>query len=79
MVKHTQTIRRQLFDHFVRLALKGLNIKLYYKYSWNSLKKIKKFWNTCLFDMMDLDIHICVQLLVYFKPTEAKKTKQKEE
>ena len=28
--------------------------------------------------MMDLDIHICVQLLVYFKPTEAnKKTKRR--
>ena len=28
--------------------------------------------------MMDLDIHICVQLLVYFKPTEAnKRTKKK--
>ena len=24
MVKHTQAIRRLLFDHFVRLALKGL-------------------------------------------------------
>ena len=35
MVKHTQTIRRQfpdellsVFDHFVRLALKGLRIEL---------------------------------------------------
>ena len=28
--------------------------------------------------MMDLDIHICVQLLVYFKPTQAnKRTKRR--
>ena len=26
--------------------------------------------------MIDIDIHICVQLLVYFNPTKAKKNKR---
>ena len=40
MVKHTQTIRRQIadelsvFDHFVGLVLKGLTITLKYLMSW---------------------------------------------
>ena len=29
MVKHTQTIRRQIHDHFVGLALKGLTMHLF--------------------------------------------------
>ena len=28
MVKHTQTTRRNVFDHFERLALKGLKLKM---------------------------------------------------
>ena len=52
MVKHTQTIRRQVidemfkcFDHFVKLAIKGLSHNTLYVYEYNSLKKIKN--NNC--------------------------------
>ena len=32
MVKHTQTISRQIHDHFVGLALKGLTMHLFWAY-----------------------------------------------
>ena len=47
MVKHTQTIRRQIawvclsvFDHFVGLALKGLNTKLFTEVYLRTCQKV---------------------------------------
>ena len=33
MVKHTQTIHLSVCDHFVRLALKGLNFELFHLFT----------------------------------------------
>ena len=43
MVKHTQTVRREfaeLFDHFVKLALNGLNVQLRVKLRAVKISKI---------------------------------------
>ena len=46
MVKHTQTIRRLLpmsvFDHFMRLAFKGLNVEPYVELGQTSM--VQLFW-----------------------------------
>ena len=42
MVKHTQTIHWSVFDHFVRLALKGLRIVTGKKHRQMKLQRLQK-------------------------------------
>ena len=60
MVKHTQTIRRQqptncltVFDHFVKLALKGLIIYLFISLRITTTLKTVKGW---IVEALDIEI-----------------------